>query len=75
MAEPELPTPEAWLAAFAAQLGADPPDAATVDALLDLAGVAAHASARQAAPIACWLIGRAGLDPSAAIELARATRV
>jgi hypothetical protein len=73
MAEPELPTPETWLAAFAAQLGVDPPDAATVDQLLELAGVAAHASARQAAPIACWLIGRAGVTPAEAIATARAT--
>ena len=75
MAEPELPAPEAWLAAFATRIGADPPDAATVEALLELAGVAAHASARQAAPIACWLIGQAGLDPQAALIEARATIV
>jgi hypothetical protein len=71
--DPAAPTtsPEAWLAAFAQALGVDPPDEATVTTLLDLAGVAAHASARTAAPIACWLVGRAGLDPSAALALAR----
>jgi hypothetical protein len=73
MADPELPTPEAWLAAFAKQIGVDPPDPATIDALLELAGVAAHSSARQAAPFACWLVGQAGLDPLAALEQARAT--
>jgi hypothetical protein len=62
--------PEEWLAAFAAALGVDAPDAATVETLLDLAGVAAHASARTAAPIAAYLVGRAGLDPATALERA-----
>ncbi|MDQ2649488.1 MAG: DUF6457 domain-containing protein [Actinomycetota bacterium] len=74
MADPELPSPEAWLAAFAEQLGVLAPDAATIETLLDLAGVAAHASARQAAPIACWLVGQAGLSPDEALAKARATR-
>jgi len=39
--------------------------------LLDLAGVAAHASARPAAPIAAYLVGRAGVDPDTALERAR----
>ena len=60
-----------WIAAFAADLGVEPPDDATVEQLLDLAGVAAHASERLAAPIACWLIGRAGLDAATAVERAR----
>lgn len=60
-----------WIAAFADRIGVDPPDAATVEALLELAGVAAHASERIAAPIACWLVGRAGIDPAAALEAAR----
>lgn len=60
-----------WIAAFAERIGVDPPDAATVEALLELAGVAAHASERIAAPIACWLVGRAGIDPAAALEAAR----
>lgn len=59
-----------WIDAFAAALGVEPPDAATVDTLLSLAGVAAHASERVAAPIACWLVGRAGLDVGAALEMA-----
>jgi hypothetical protein len=60
-----------WIAAFASALGTDAPDPATVDALLELAGVAAHASARTAAPIACWLAGRMGLAPDAALGVAR----
>jgi Domain of unknown function (DUF6457) len=60
-----------WIAAFAATVGVEPPTAQEVDTLLDLAGVAAHASERTAAPIACWLVGRSGTSPSAALELAR----
>ena len=62
-----------WIDAYAARLGVEPPNDDEIDALLDLAGVAAHASARQAAPIACWLVGQAGLDPAEAIQQARAT--
>ncbi len=62
-----------WIAAFAAALGVEPPDDDTVTTLLDLAGVAAHASERTAAPIACWLIGKAGLSPAAAKRLAEST--
>ena len=60
-----------WIEAFATRLGVEAPDEATITQLLDLAGVAAHASERLAAPIACWLIGRAGLDAETALELAR----
>ena len=70
-----LPTVETWLAAFADRIGEPAPDAATIETLLDLAGAAAHGSARQAAPIACWLIGRAGLDPADALEVARSLEV
>jgi hypothetical protein len=59
-----------WIAEFAAKLGIDPPDQATVDELLALAGDAAHASERIAAPIACFLVGRAGIGPAAAREIA-----
>ena len=47
------------------------PDADTIATLLDLAGVAAHASQRTAAPIACYLVGQAGMDPSTALARAR----
>ncbi len=60
-----------WITAFAAHLGVEPPDDATVAILLDLAGVAAHASERTAAPIACWLAGSTGLTPADAVEVAR----
>lgn len=62
----------AWLADYAAALGVEPPTTDQIDQLLTLAGVAAHASRRQAAPIATWLAARSGLDPAEAIERARA---
>ena len=65
------PTGREWIAAFAERLGVEAPDEATIEALLDLAGVAAHASERIAAPIACYLIGRAGIP----IDEARAHAV
>jgi hypothetical protein len=61
-----------WVAAFAASIGVEAPDEATIEALLDLAGVAAHASERIAAPIACYLVGRAGLEVGAAKAAAEA---
>jgi hypothetical protein len=60
-----------WISAFAAAIGTEAPDDATVEQLLALAGEAAHASERTAAPIACWLAGRAGLDPAVALEQAQ----
>ncbi|MGH9273935.1 MAG: DUF6457 domain-containing protein [Acidimicrobiales bacterium] len=65
------PTGTEWIAAFAAQLGVDPPDEATVTTLLELAGVAAHSSERTAAPIACWLAGRTGTSPTDALATAQ----
>jgi hypothetical protein len=72
MADDPIP-PEAtrWLTAFAAELGTDPPDDTTTAALLELAGVAAHASQRAAAPIACWLVARAGVRPVDGLATAR----
>ena len=52
--------PEEWIAEFAAAIGAEAPDQATVDELLKLAAIAAHASERPAAPIACYLAGLSG---------------
>ena len=39
--------------------------------MLDLAGEAAHSSERIAAPVACWLAGRAGVDLDEAMRLAK----
>lgn len=60
-----------WLAAYAEQLGIDAPGEAECDDILALAAIAAHASDRTAAPVACWLAARAGLSASEARELAR----
>ena len=53
-----------YVAALAADLGLPPLDEATITTLLELAGVAAHSSERIAAPLACYLVGRAGADPA-----------
>jgi len=65
------PTGREWVARFADATGQSDLSDADVEALLDLAGVAAHSSERLAAPLACFLVGRAGMDPAAALELAR----
>jgi hypothetical protein len=49
-----------WIDAFAAEIGAEPPTADEIKQILDLAAVAAHASERIAAPVACWVGGAAG---------------
>ena len=64
-------TRDEWIAAFAAELGVDPPDAETVELLLEMAGVAAHASERTAAPIACFLVGLARVAPDAGLATAQ----
>jgi hypothetical protein len=63
-------TGQEWIAAFANRLGVPPPDDEAMETLLGIAGVAAHASERIAAPIACFLIGRAGIQPSDAAAVA-----
>lgn len=58
------------MARYAAELRIDPPSAEEVEALLDLAATAAHASERTAAPLSTWLAGRAGMDADEARRLA-----
>ena len=55
-----------WVRRFAEALGVTPPTDDEVADLLAMAGVAAHASERTAAPLSAWLAGRAGAAPSAA---------
>jgi hypothetical protein len=55
-------TRDEWIAAFAAEAGVERPSTEEVRELLELAGTAAHASERTAAPLACWIAGRAGLS-------------
>ncbi len=60
-----------WLAAYADKLGISAPTEDELKAVLDLAGEAAHRSQRIAAPVACWLAARAGVDLETAMRLAR----
>jgi hypothetical protein len=60
-----------WIDAYAARLGVDPPSTEEFSTVLDLAGEAAHASERVAAPVACWLSARAGLSVEESLALAR----
>ncbi|MHB8467164.1 MAG: DUF6457 domain-containing protein [Acidimicrobiales bacterium] len=64
-------TRDEWLVTFADALGVPAPTPDELDALLDVAGLAARASERQAAPVSCWLIGRAGVTPADALAAAR----
>ena len=59
-----------WCTRFAIALGVAPPTPDDIEALLDLAGIAAHASQRQSAPVACWLAARAGVTPQRARDVA-----
>ena len=60
-----------WLAAYAQRLGVPAPTEAELEAVLALAGEAAHSSERIAAPVACWLAARAGVELDEAMRLAR----
>jgi hypothetical protein len=62
---------EEWITAFAAALGRPAPTDEEMKAVLRLASVAAHSSERRAAPIACWMVALAGVDPAAAVALAK----
>jgi Domain of unknown function (DUF6457) len=60
-----------WLDAYAEKLGTTPPTTEEFKMLLDLAGEAAHSSERVAAPVACWVAARAGVDLDEALRVAR----
>jgi hypothetical protein len=66
-------TRDEWIASFAQEAGVQRPSVQETRELLDLAGMAAHASERTAAPLACWIAGRSEL-PLAEL-LAAAERV
>lgn len=59
-----------WAVLFAQELGATPPTDEEVDDLLAIAGTAAHASERTAAPLSTWLVGRAGVTAAEARDAA-----
>ncbi|HKK28646.1 MAG TPA: DUF6457 domain-containing protein [Gemmatimonadota bacterium] len=71
MSTEATPTASEWLSSFAVALGVSVPGPEVVDEILDLAAVAAHASERKAAPVACWLAAGAGRSPAEALEVAR----
>lgn len=52
-------------------MGTQAPSPEETEELLELAGVAAHATERMAAPLSCWLAGRAGVPVSQALAIAR----
>ncbi|HWD11415.1 MAG TPA: DUF6457 domain-containing protein [Solirubrobacteraceae bacterium] len=55
-------TRDEWIAAFAREAAVPKPTPEEIRQLLDLAGSAAHASERTAAPLACWIAGRSSLS-------------
>ncbi len=59
-----------WIDAFSARLGVPAPDTEQFKLILDLAGEAAHASERVAAPVACWVAARAGTSLDEALRIA-----
>ena len=48
-------TGEEWIEELARALGVEPPTPDQFDSILRLASIAAHASERKAAPVACWV--------------------
>ena len=64
-------TRDEWLDRFAAVAGVEAPDNEEAEALLELAGAAARASERTAAPLTCWLAAKAGIAPADALVMAR----
>ena len=55
-------TRDEWIAAFAREAAVPKPTPEEIRQLLELAGSAAHASERTAAPLACWIAGRSTLS-------------
>jgi hypothetical protein len=66
-------TAREWIVAYASSLGMAPPGDDEVEAILALAGVAARASERTAAPVACWMAALSGRSAQDALALARET--
>jgi hypothetical protein len=60
-----------WIESYAERLGTEPPTTEEFSTLLDLAAEAAHASERVAAPVACWVAAKAGIDPDQGLSVAR----
>jgi hypothetical protein len=56
-----------WIQDFCEEIGMPTPSDADIEAILRLAAIAAHASERIAAPVACWVAGNSG-RPLAELE-------
>ena len=69
---PRLMDANTWLESYAEKLGVPAPTNDELNAVLDLAAVAAHSSQRIAAPVAAWMAGKAGVDLDEATRLAEA---
>jgi hypothetical protein len=65
-------TADDWIQAFCREIGVPEPDEDTTEAILRLASVAAHASERKAAPVACWIAGTTGRPVAELIRIAEA---
>jgi hypothetical protein len=63
-------TRDEWIEQFAELAGTESPAPEQVGAILKLAAVAAHASERTAAPVACYIAGATGRPLDELIELA-----
>ena len=66
-----MPSAEQWIEVYAAALGRPVPSEQEIEAVLKLASVAAHASERKAAPIACWMAAQTELSLEEALVLAQ----
>jgi len=64
-------TASEFLAAFAAETGTSAPTQDEIDALLEVATIAAHASERLAAPLTCWIGGASGLPATELLAIAQ----
>jgi len=64
-------TASEFLKAFAAEVGFPVPSPDEVEALLELASVAAHGSERLAAPLTCWIGGASGRPVSELLAAAQ----
>ena len=60
-----------WLDRYSAALGSPPISDEDVETLLALAGVAAHASERTAAPVSCYLAARCEAPLGKALQVAK----
>jgi len=60
-----------WVEKFSELTGVQPPAADEVETILELAGIAAHASERTAAPVACWMAAQSGRSLPDLLSVAR----